>query len=219
MENNILNQDIQHDTIFASSICRSHRPEFLEGVKSIFDKHIAEAKKEHQIYDLYPVCMSGDLSRVLPVEFVTYVAQTAWDILNSQGYNMRVFETYVMDMWGQQHHRSSGMDQHMHINGAQISGIYVLKASEDCKMVFHDPRPAKVYSNLPEAAPSNFTLASPQAYYSLSSGNFIFHNSCLNHSFPKNPNYEPLEFVHFNLSVRWAENTSTCIHPEVPTII
>jgi len=212
-------EDIEHNTIFASSICRSHHPEYLDSVREIFNKHTSIAKKERPIYDLYPVCMTANLTEDLSKEFITYVVETAWTVLERQGYNMPMFETQIMDMWGQEHHRGSGMEQHMHNSGAQISGIYIIDAPEQCRMLFHDPREAKNYANLPEINSSNLTFASPVAAFDLNPGNFIFHNSWLYHSFPKNSSYDPLKFIHFNIAVKWVGNTSTCIQPEAPTII
>jgi uncharacterized protein (TIGR02466 family) len=143
------------------------------------------------------VC-SSDLERIKDV--VSFITQTAYHILVTQGYDMNFYEVMVYDLWGQEHYKFSGQEEHIH--QAILSGFYFIDCPENSsRVLFHDPRPAKVYSNLTEKNSSMATYASTVINYEPKPGMLMFANSWLPHSFLKNSSSEPFRFMHFNIGV------------------
>jgi hypothetical protein len=135
-------------------------------------------------------------------EFASYIANTAWNILDSQGYNMDELNTFFTEMWCQEHYKHSGMDQHVHNFGSQIIGFYFIECPEKkSKVVFHDPRPGKVQIDLPQKNESEVTISSAMVNFEATPGTFMFTNAWLPHSFTRNESDEPVKFIHFNLTV------------------
>ena len=185
------------------------KPEFLDTAKFVSKEYLNKAKKEKpkdKLMDkLFPVVMSNtfaDDERVR--DLVMYVAQTAWNILNEQGHDMRNQEVYIMDFWAQEHHMRSANEEHVHGFGAQITGFYVLEAPENCSRIsLFDPRPAKRQINLPEANMEQVTYASHAVNYVPQPGTLYFMNTWVPHGFTRHGNEKPLKFIHFNLGSRW----------------
>ena len=139
---------------FPSIVYSVKKPEFLDIVKTVSDELLAKRRKEQkEIDDIYPVVMTNNFYDDPRVEeFSKYIGQTAWNILQSQGYAMDQFNTQFTEMWTQEHHKHSLMEQHIHGYGSQIIGFYFLETPENCsRVVFHDPKPGKVQINLPES--------------------------------------------------------------------
>jgi uncharacterized protein (TIGR02466 family) len=135
-------------------------------------------------------------------EFSEFVGATAWNILNEQGYDMQNMAVSFTEMWTQEHHKHSAMDAHVHGFGSQIVGFYFLETPEDgSRVVFHDPRSAKVQIDLPERDMSAATPASKAINFTPKPGLMIFANSWLSHSFTRHAADKPIKFVHFNLTV------------------
>jgi uncharacterized protein (TIGR02466 family) len=144
-------------------------------------------------------------------ELVTYIGQTAWNILNGQGYAMEQANTFFTEMWCQHHYKHSSMEQHVHGFGSQITGFYFVQTPENCsRVVFHDPVAGRVMTGLPEADGSMATPASRMINFKPEPGLLIFTNSWLPHSFTRHASDEPIQFIHFNLGVR--EAPAVCDH-------
>lgn len=110
------------------------------------------------------------------------------------------------EMWTQEHHKHSAMDAHVHGFGSQIVGFYFLETPEDCsRVVFHDPRAAKVQIDLPEQDVNMATPASKMINFQPKPGLMIFANSWLMHSFTRHASDKPIKFVHFNLTVQMTQ--------------
>jgi uncharacterized protein (TIGR02466 family) len=106
------------------------------------------------------------------------------------------------EMWTQEHHKHSAMDAHVHGFGSQIVGFYFLETPKNCsKVVFHDPRAAKVQIDLSEQDIKMATPASKMINFEPKAGMMIFANSWLAHSFTRHAADSPIKFVHFNLTV------------------
>jgi uncharacterized protein (TIGR02466 family) len=115
-----------------------------------------------------------------------------------------------IEMWTQEHHKHSAMDQHVHGFGSQIVGFYFLEAPEgSSKAVFHDPRAGKVQNDLPEQDMNIATPASRMVNFTPKPGMMIFANSWLAHSFTRHTADQPIKFVHFNLTVKYASQPTT----------
>lgn len=199
------------ESYFQSGLYSTVNTDFLEIVSKVSEENIEAAKISQDKNEIYPVTMTNNYfgdSRLW--DFTSYVAQTAWDILDSQGYDMQNLNTYFLEMWTQEHEKHSLMEQHVHGGNSQIVGFYFLETPEDCsRLIVHDPRPGKVQINLPEKNVDQASFASTMINFIPQPGTLIFTNSWLPHSFGRHASDKPLKFVHFNIGVRLAISQST----------
>jgi uncharacterized protein (TIGR02466 family) len=188
---------------FQSTIYTIIKTEFLDAVKEASIEALEESRKFKEDNEIYPSTMSTTLiGKEKTKEFETFIAQSAWQILDNQGYDMQKFNTFVTELWSQEHRKFSGMEQHVHPYGVQLSGFYFLETPENgCMAQLHDPRAGKVIASLPEKDLTKVTEASNAIFIKPQPGMFIFTNSWLPHSFTRNGSDEPVKFIHFNVSV------------------
>ena len=203
---------------FPSTIYTINKPEFLDVVKKVSDESLARVKKNQKQNETYPMTMSeGFMGDPRVKDFETFIAQSGWTILDSQGYNLDSYVTYVSELWCQEHRKFSGMEEHVHGFGVMLSGFYFLETPEDgCMIDLHDPRQGKVQSSLPEKDMSKITEASNQILIRPEPGMMIFANSWLPHSFTRNASNNPVKFIHFNVSIALAKGFD---QSEIPTVI
>jgi uncharacterized protein (TIGR02466 family) len=203
---------------FPCPIYLIERPDFLKDVNEVSEESLAQQHKERQLDEIYPVMMSGNLLDDARMnKFCEFVGGTAWNILNEQGYAMNNLSTTFTEMWTQEHHKHSAMEQHVHGGGVQLVGLYFLEVPErSSRVVFHDPRAGKVQTNLPEQDMNQATIASQMINFEPKPGLMIFSNAWLAHSFTRHASDKPLKFVHFNLTVQQAQNV--CVAPAAEVI-
>jgi len=196
-------KEIEEFTYFPTRIYKTSAPEYLESVKLVSEEYVNKIKEDTEIHELYPAYMSPSFQDDERVnDFATFVIQCAWDILDSQGYDIMNMQTLFDSMWMQEHYKHSLMEQHVHGNGIQLVGFYFLETPEDSsRIIFHDPRPAKVQINLPEKTYDDVSTASQMINFKPNPGDLFFTNAWLNHSFGRHGSDEPLKFVHFNIYV------------------
>jgi len=200
---------------FPSSVYILEKPEFLKSVNKISDQYLSKAQND--VNDIYPVKMTDNYMNEESIsDFSSYVLNTAWNILKSQGYAMDNYTTHFSEMWTQEHGKVSGMEQHVHGFGSQLSAFYFLECPKDCsRVVIHDPRPGKVMSSLPE---ENMTLATPASLmvnFEPKPGMLWFANSYIPHSFTRNQSDDPIVFVHMNIYVNAKQNVCMTNQAEV----
>jgi uncharacterized protein (TIGR02466 family) len=189
---------------FASNVYFFDVPQFLPAIKEIADRELSKLKV---VDKMYPVLQTGPLFDPETSDFASYVAQTAWNILNEQGYDMDNYNTVLDEMWAQQLNMRGMHIEHVHSMGAQISGFYFLETSENSsKPVFHDPNHAKRQIELPQREESKITEASTAVNYNVTPGQLIMFNSWLPHSFAPNASSKAFKFIHFNVKVYPAHN-------------
>ena len=204
--------------LFPSSVYTIEKPEFLNVTRKVSKKFLDERKETVDLNPNFPVFMTDNMFQDPELlDFGQFVSQTAWEILKDQGYLMDVFQTYFMEMWVQEHHKGSSMERHIHGSGAVISGFYFLNCPSLAKVVFHDPRDAKVITSLPEKDPSEGTQASNMIHFNATNGLLLFSNSWLSHSFNKNTEDIPLTFIHFNIAVAPIQQ-EICLNPNVEVV-
>jgi hypothetical protein len=215
----VQNTQLQVAHHFPCPIYIIERPDFLEAVSVVSEEGLEVARKERNLNEIYPVHMTGNFindPRVLG--FTQFVGATAWNILNEQGYAMQDKGVQFTEMWTQEHHKHSAMDAHVHGFGSQIVGFYFLETPEDCsKVVFHDPRAAKIQIDLPEQDMNMATPASKAINFTPKPGMMIFANSWLAHSFSRHAAEQPIKFVHFNLTV--IQQQQVCALPPAAEIV
>lgn len=196
------------------------RPDFLKVVTEVSEENLAAQHKERALDDIYPVMMSGNyFADPRLAQFSEFVGATAWNILNEQGYAMQDKVVSFMEMWTQEHHKHSAMDQHVHGFGSQIVGFYFLDVPENSsRVVFHDPRMGKPLTDLPQQDINQVSIASSMINFEPKPGLMIFANSWLAHSFTRHAADKPIKFVHFNLSVQMAQNAPACPMPAAEVV-
>ncbi len=203
----VQNTQLQVAYHFPCPIYLIERPDFLDAVNTVSEEALETAKKTQQLNEIYPVHMTGNYyADPRMAGFSEFVGATAWNILNEQGFAMQDKVVSFTEMWTQEHHKHSAMDAHVHGFGSQIVGFYFLETPEDCsRVVFHDPRAAKVQIDLPEQDMNMATPASKMINFTPKPGLMIFANSWLMHSFTRHAADKPIKFVHFNLTVQMAQ--------------
>ena len=187
---------------FATAVYSISKPEFVDNALAVFDDAIA--RNTDPINELYPVKMTDNLfmDERIP-DLAGYITSTAWNILNSQGYKMDDKVTYFQSMWGQQHYKYSGMEDHAHGDGNQIVGFYFLNEPEKASsIVITDSREAKHLTQLPEADSAQVTYASNKLLFPVKKGALFLTNAWVPHSFTRHGGDEPLKFIHFNIGVQ-----------------
>jgi uncharacterized protein (TIGR02466 family) len=199
----VQNTQLQVAYHFPCPIYLIDRPDFLEVVNTVSEKALEVQRKERDLNEIYPVYMTGNYyGDPRMAKFSEFIGSTAWNILNEQGYAMQDKAVSFTEMWTQEHHKHSAMDAHVHGFGSQIVGFYFLETPEDCsRLVFHDPRAAKVQIDLPEQDMNMATPASKAINFTPKPGMMIFANSWFAHSFTRHAAELPIKFVHFNLTV------------------
>ena len=191
------------DSHFVSKVYRFNRSDFLPVVKTVFDEYVNKIKNNNYVENIYPGIMTEVISGDERMEdFVKYVSDISWDVLNMQGYNMDLFYTDASEMWGQYHPKTSSMEKHSHGSGAVLTGFYFLNTPpESSKMFLHDPRVAKVYAGLPIRENSELTQAHSMVYYDPQPGDIFFTDAWLDHSFTRNASDLPYNFIHINVRI------------------
>lgn len=199
----VQNTQLQVAYHFPCPIYLIERPDFLESVNTVSEEALDVTRKAQELNEIYPVVMSGNYyTDPRMASFSEFVGATAWNILNEQGFAMQDKAVQFTEMWTQEHHKHSAMDAHVHGFGSQIVGFYFLETPEDCsRVIFHDPRAAKVQIDLPEQDMNMATPASKMINFTPKPGMMIFANSWLMHSFTRHAAELPIKFVHFNLTV------------------
>jgi uncharacterized protein (TIGR02466 family) len=215
----VQNTQLQIAHHFPCPIYLIERPDFLDMVNAVSEETLEAQRKEQVLDEIYPVYMTGNYYGDPRLEkFTQFVGATAWNILNEQGYAMQDQAVSFTEMWTQEHHKHSAMDAHVHGFGSQIVGFYFLETPENSsRVVFHDPRAAKVQIDLPEQDMSMATPASKMINFTPKPGMLIFANSWLMHSFTRHAAEQPIKFVHFNLTV--IPQPQTCAVPPAAEIV
>jgi len=192
---------------FASPVYTVKKLDFLETMKGVSDRYIQQSSRAGDPAE--PLMTANFMHEPEVAEFAQYVSQTAWNILLSQGYRMDELVTFFTEMWTQEHRYLSTMETHVHGMGAQINCFYFLDVpANSSKFVIHDPRPAKAMINLLEKSPTAISLASQQIVFTPEAGTMIFCNAWLPHSLTKNKSMDPVRFIHMNIAVAPAPETT-----------
>ena len=202
---------------FATPIYITKQPQFIEIMREVSLESLKKVHGRKKPDKLYPVRMSDNLlldPRV--TEFAEFIGSTGWNILSSQGYDMRNFNTTFTELWCQEHYYGSSMEHHVHPGGNYLVGFYFLDTPEGSpRAIIHDPRPARMMLELPQADQSQATLASTMINFTPEPGMVMFAPAWLGHSFMRHASKEPFRFIHFNLAVQPASSTVAASSAEV----
>jgi hypothetical protein len=195
--NDILDQWVY----FSSPVYSIKKQEFLETARSVSNANLNAARKQTKINEIYPVVHADVAAEEKIRPLLDYVLNTAWNLLDGQGYVMEGMSTYFTECWAQEHHKYSSMDYHSH-NDCQLIAFYFLECPKDPpKMIIHDPRNMRA-SNLRVKDGSEITHATSMINFTPEPGQLIFANAWLPHSFTRNASTKPFKFIHMNINTR-----------------
>jgi uncharacterized protein (TIGR02466 family) len=213
-ENTTNSKQLKAFFYYPSGVYTSMKPDFLKDILPLYDQYVNKSKMNNKIDELYPMLQTDNIYNEPKAQlFSKYIADTSWEILKSQGYNMENKGTFLSELWGHYYQKFGSMEQHIH-NNVYISGFYFLDCPpKSSKVIFHDPNSAKTQTNLQELDISQATYASTTINFEPKPGMFIFTNSWLPHSITRHGSPKPLKFVHFNLGVMDVQNQNTNIIP------
>ena len=208
---------LQASVYFSSPIYYIEIPEWVDNINKICDKYIKDAKKKSEkiikerekIFNKkigdhgishHSTSLVGDSGLK---ELEDYIGATSWNILDSMGYNLKEYELFFTELWVQEFGEKGGGHHEGHIHyDNHISGFYFLKCNEKTSVpVFHDPRPAKLMTQLPLKNEQEITLGTHQIYYKPKPGTMIFFPAYMEHQYVVDNGIEPFRFIHFNLQV------------------
>jgi hypothetical protein len=208
--------------LFPAAVYSIKLPQFLGAAKTVVKEAIAVKRKEvKKLNEIYPLIMTDNLhTDPRMADLAAFIGQTAWNILDGQGYMMQNLSTYFTEFWCQEHHKHSAMEQHVHGFGSQLVGFYFIDVPKNSSIVlFHDPKAGKVQSNLPEKDMNQATYASNIINFVAEDGLCMFAPAWLAHSFTRHAADKPMRFIHFNVSVQMNAAPTACpMHSEVEVI-
>ena len=206
-----MSDQLSTEWYFPAPVYFIEKPEFLQSVSAVSEERLIEARKSHDLDDIYPVYMTGNYYEDERIEdFVSYVGSTVWNILNEQGYHMDNFLVHFSEMWTQEHYKHSAMEQHVH-PGSVMVGFYFLETPDNSsKVVFHDPRAGKIMVDLPQKDQSMATMSSQMINFTPRPGLLMFAPGWMAHSFTRHMAMSPIKFVHFNLYAKYNEPVCIC---------
>lgn len=189
---------------FVSPVYSIKKPEFLEDALGASKDSVKNflSDKNNKVNETYPVIQTDMSSNEKIEPLLNYVINTAWNLIDSQGYDMQNLSTYFTEVWCQSHRKFSSMDYHMH-GDCHMTAFYFLECPKECpKFIIHDPRPGKMMIPLKEKNYNDVTLASSGITFDPEPGTLMFTNSWLPHSFTRNASKSPFNFIHMNIGVR-----------------
>lgn len=196
---------------FPTLLYKINKPEFLEDVRKVANANLKKMKKKKKIDEIYPVVMSEHLDGIPGImPFANWVAQTSWNILDQQGYDVMPYRTYFTELWCQEHHKHSLMEEHIHPYGVHIVGMYFIEVPENPpRLLVHDPRPGKAVLNLPQKDHSQLTPGSVMVNFEPEVGDVFFAPAWLAHSFGRHSGTKPFKFIHFNVGLKAVQQDYT----------
>jgi uncharacterized protein (TIGR02466 family) len=200
---------------FSSPIFSIEIPEFLNEINKTCDKYIKKTKNDNKKFikkrekefnkkigdhgmSHHSTSLVGDPALK---ELQNYIGEISWNILNYMGYNLSEYELFWTEFWVQEFAKNGGghHESHVHYDN-HVSGFYFLKCSEKTSIpVFHDPRHAKLMTQLPLKNENEISLGNDKIHYRPKPGTLIFFPSYIEHQFTVDNGIEPFRFIHFNL--------------------
>ena len=177
---------------------------FIKEAKNNNKVHITKRNKEFK-KNINDMGMSHHSRSIIDIpefkELQNFVHKSSNKILDHMGYDLSEYNLHYTEMWVQEFAKQGGGHHEGHIHyDNHISGFYFLKCSEKTSFpIFHDPRPAKIISDLPMKNQLEINFSSPYIHYKPVPGTLILFPAFLEHSFTYDLGIEPFRFIHFNI--------------------
>jgi hypothetical protein len=193
--------DIKRYVAFPTYVYSTELPELVTDVHQMACQYLPN--EVDYDFSVYPIKQTSNFfNDPSCLKFDQYIMGLATNILTQQGYDLQNFQPAFSEMWMQDHHRGSRMEQHVHGRSTHLVGFYFLTVPENSsEVIFHDPRPGKVQLSPWEDNPEQFTDLKNTIVFSAGPGRILMTNSWVPHSFTRHNNDAPLRFVHFNIDL------------------
>lgn len=191
------------DMQFCTWLVRASYPQFLSSTSKTLEDNLKNNLRTDVIDE---VLFTQKLTNNIVLnesnrDFVNYITDAAWKILNDQGYDLTGLHVYLSGIFGQSHYRGSGQEQHLH-SGSQITAFYFIEVPKNsCRIIFHDPRPGKVATDIPLKKTNEVLSSSENIVYEPRPGDIIYTNSWLPHTITRNQSDQPFKFIHITFNV------------------
>lgn len=190
--------------LFSSPIFIHYDPSWVDDLNKSSDKYINEIKelnlknKEDFGMTHHSFSLVEDFNFK---NFIDYIFKQSNLFLSDQGYDLKNYNFSLEELWVQEFSKKGGGNHNTHIHSnTHVSGFYFLKCSDKTSMpVFHDPRPAKLITQLPLKNEQEITLGTHQIHYKPKPGTMIFFPAYMEHQYVVDDGVEPFRFIHFNL--------------------
>ena len=211
----INNNQVSGLIYFGSPIYSVEIPELVNETNKICDKYIKNAKEKNikvikerekrfnkKIGDHGLSNQSEFLINETKLDKLkNYIGEISWKILNEIGYDLTNYELFFTELWVQEFSEKGGGHHEGHIHSDNhMSGFYFLKCSDKTSYpIFHDPRIAKIMSQLPLKNENEITFGSDKIHLYPTPGTLVFFPAYLEHQFTVDYGIEPFRFIHFNL--------------------
>ena len=185
------------ELLFPSAVGRAYYPDYIQAASSVIKERMQDQKP-----NIWNVLQSNELFDDRLEGLLSIIAQESFTMLSEQGYNMSGVQTRVSEFWGQEFKRTGQHIEHVHANGAQLSGFYFVDVppNSSLPMVF-DPRQGKRQINMPQINMDEVSYASEQIFLQVAPGDLLLMNSWLPHGFTRHESDQPFRFIHLNVVV------------------
>ena len=210
-----MNENLEFKSYFETPIYVGNIPELVDAMNKASDKFIIEAKDRNKkiikerdkamkkkLGDFGLPHHSTSLINLPQFEILqNYVTNRSKEILDHMGYDLTNYILKWTELWVQEFSEKGGGHHEGHIHyDSHISGFYFLKCSNKTSVpIFHDPRHAKIMSQLPLKNVNEVSFGNPLINFKPVPGTLIMFPSFLEHEFSLDLGIEPFRFIHFNL--------------------
>ena len=210
-----MNENLEFKSYFETPIYVGSIPELVNAMNKASDKFIIEAKDRNKkiikerdkamkkkLGDFGLPHHSTSLINLPQFEILqNYVTNRSKEILDHMGYDLTNYILKWTEFWVQEFSEKGGGHHEGHIHyDSHVSGFYFLKCSNKTSVpIFHDPRHAKIMSQLPLKNVNEVSFGNPLINFKPVPGTLIMFPSFLEHEFSLDLGIEPFRFIHFNL--------------------
>ncbi len=210
-----MNENLEFKSYFETPIYVGNIPELVNAMNKASDKFIIEAKDRNKkiikkrdktmkkkLGDFGLSHHSTSLIDLPQFEILqNYVTNRSKEILDHMGYDLTNYVLKWSEFWVQEFSEKGGGRHEGHIHyDSHVSGFYFLKCSDKTSFpIFHDPRHAKIMSQLPLKNVNEVSFGNPLINFKPVPGTLIMFPSFLEHEFSLDLGIESFRFMHFNL--------------------
>jgi len=177
-----------HEQFFATPFWATEKPEWVEHLNKTCQPYLDES------HEAQKESIESQLK-----EFVSYVANTGKNLLETWGTDMSNHDLAVHSMWVQEFAKDGGGHHRIHIHeNCHISGFFFLENDDSSYPLFHDPRPGAAMTALPEKNQNSISYANRCINYQPKPGSVYMFPSYLPHEYIMS-NGGSFRFIHWNL--------------------
>ena len=196
-----------HEQFFATPFWATEKPEWVEDLNKTCQPYLDESHESHKegieknggsdfgrVFHSNPIQQESQLK-----EFVSYVANTGKNLLETWGIDMSNHDLAIQDMWVQEFAKDGGGHHRIHIHeNCHISGFFFLENDDSSYPLFHDPRPGAAMTALPQKNNQSLSYANRCINYQPKPGSVYMFPSYLPHEYIMS-NGGSFRFIHWNL--------------------